>query len=401
MDDTIQTAIKAKSLNESSAKTANADYATIVIGGGITGCAAAYYLAKSGREVALIEEFDLNTQASGRNAGSLHGQIQHHPFVERGEEWARAFLPALSFLADSVELWRGLEAELGTDLEVTTGGGILVAETTGQMRDIERKVNLERAAGYPSELIGRDDLARIAPYISDSMMGAEFSPSEGVANPLLATPALAKAATHHGAAIHIHTRVLSIDSEPAGYHVITTKGSMRCRDLVIAAGSETSRLGSILGKNLPVQDEAIQLSVTEPVEQFVPHLVYFAGDALTFKQSKTGTLLIGGGWPAYQPEPGGSVRVDARSLQENLKVAQTVVPSVGRVRVVRTWAGIARRTPDLMPIIGKVSDRGQVVVGLFPHMGFTAGPLLGKTLSDLVLGRRSDRDLSPFSPDRF
>ena len=54
-----------------------------------------------------------------------------------------------------------------------------------------------------------------------------------------------------------------------------------------------------------------------------------------------------------------------------------------------------------MPVIGKVSDRGQVVVGLFPHMGFTAGPLLGKTLSDLVLGRRSDRDLSPFSPDRF
>lgn len=401
MDDTIQTAIKAKGLNESPAKDAKGDYATIVIGGGITGCAAAYYLAKSGREVALIEEFDLNTQASGRNAGSLHGQIQHHPFVERGEEWGRAFLPALSFLADSVELWKGLGAELGTDLEVTTGGGILVAETTEQMRDIERKVALERAAGYPSELIGGDELARIAPYISYSMLGAEFSPCEGVANPLLASPALAKAATLNGAAIHTHTRVLSIDREPAGYHIITTKGSMRCRDLVIAAGSETSRLGSILGKGLPVQDEAIQLGVTEPVERFVPHLVYSAGAALTFKQSKTGTLLIGGGWPAHQPKPGGPVSVDARSLRANLEVAQTVVPSIGKVRLIRTWAGIVRETPDLMPIIGKVTYSGRVVVGLFPHMGFTAGPLLGRTLADLVLGNPSDRDLGPFSPDRF
>ena len=150
-----------------------------------------------------------------------------------------------------------------------------------------------------------------------------------------------------------------------------------------------------------MQDEAIQLSVTEPVERFIPHLVYFAGAALTFKQSKTGTLLIGGGWPAHQPTPEGPVSVDARSLRENLKVAQTVVPSIGKVRLIRTWAGIARQTPDLMPIIGKVSDRGRVVVGLFPHMGFTAGPLLGKTLSDLVLGQPSDRDLSPFSPDRF
>ncbi len=58
----------------------------IVVGGGITGASAAYYLSKSGADVALLEKSDLNTQASGRNAGSLHGQIQFEPFEQLGIE---------------------------------------------------------------------------------------------------------------------------------------------------------------------------------------------------------------------------------------------------------------------------------------------------------------------------
>ena len=70
----------------------------LVIGGGVTGCAAAYYLARAGARVTLAERHDLNTQASGRNAGGLHGQIQHEPFLELGEGWARAFGPTLALM---------------------------------------------------------------------------------------------------------------------------------------------------------------------------------------------------------------------------------------------------------------------------------------------------------------
>src|SRR2546423_14129965 len=111
----------------------------LVVGGGVTGCAAAYYLAQAGADVTLVERYDLNTQASGRNAGGLHGQIQHEAFMELGEEWAREFAPSLALMHDSIALWQGLSDELGTDLEVSVAGGIVVAATDAQLRDLERK----------------------------------------------------------------------------------------------------------------------------------------------------------------------------------------------------------------------------------------------------------------------
>ena len=90
----------------------------LIVGGGLAGVATAYYLAREGVEATLIERDDLNAQASGANAGSLHAQIPHEPFVTEGEAWATAFAPAISLLVDSIRLWSGLEAELGADLEV-------------------------------------------------------------------------------------------------------------------------------------------------------------------------------------------------------------------------------------------------------------------------------------------
>src|SRR3954470_10073035 len=89
-----------------------------IVGGGLTGCAAAYHLARAGADVVLVERHDLNTQASGRNAGGLHGQIQHPSFLQRGEAWARRFAALLPLLRDAVSLWTTLEEELGADLEV-------------------------------------------------------------------------------------------------------------------------------------------------------------------------------------------------------------------------------------------------------------------------------------------
>ncbi len=86
-------------------------------------------------------------QASGANAGSFHAQIPHITFLEEGEAWARNFAPVVEMLIEAIKLWRGLEAELDADLEVRIGGGILIADRPEQMRDIERRMSLERAHG--------------------------------------------------------------------------------------------------------------------------------------------------------------------------------------------------------------------------------------------------------------
>lgn len=159
----------------------------IVVGGGITGCATAYYLAQWGASVTVLERAQLNTEASGRNAGSLHGQLQNDGFLRLGEQWAHESMSALALLIDSIALWREVGQELGVDLEVTTNGGLLVAETDQQMRDIERKVAVERSHGLEMELLDREDLRQKAPYVSESMVGAEFSPYEDLEPAQVAT----------------------------------------------------------------------------------------------------------------------------------------------------------------------------------------------------------------------
>ncbi|MCY4368803.1 MAG: FAD-binding oxidoreductase [bacterium] len=372
----------------------------LVVGGGVTGCSAAWHLAGYGAEVLLLEQFDLNTQASGRNAGSLHGQIQHGSFLEFGDEWGRAFLPALLFLHRSLDIWRGLGERLSTDLEVRLNGGLLIAETADQMRDIERKVAIERSVGVESDLLDRQDLAKVAPYVSSRMVGAQLSRVEGKANPMLAAPALARAAIGRGADIQVNTKVRGLDWGNGVFTALTSTGKVTARRVVLVTGNSLNRFASLWGRPLPIMDDPAQVGATEPMAPMVHHLVYYAGGQLTFKQAKAGTLLIGGGWSSDIDPSTGVTRVNPANLVANMRVALRVVPSLAGVRLIRTWSGAGLATPDLSPIIARLGPPG-LVVGVYPHMGLTAGPLLGRVLAQLALDRPPEVDLTPFAPDRF
>ncbi len=372
----------------------------VVIGGGVAGCATAYYLAAAGVDVLLLEQYDLNTQASGRNAGSLHGQIQFPSFVEYGSDWARDFLPALRMLVDSLAMWDGLSAELGVDLEVSRKGGVLVAETDQQLRRVAAKAELEQRAGFDAQVLSASELQQLAPYVAPRMAGGLYASVEGKANPLLAAPAFAAAALRLGARLRTRVTVTSLDGGNRRYRLSTSRGPVHCRAVVCAAGANTSALGALVGARLPVTDEPVQVNVTEAVAPLVPHLVYFAGDKLTLKQARSGSLLIGGGWPA-RSGPDGSPIVDPDSVRANLAVAMRVVPAVARAQLLRTWVGVGAGTPDLRPLLGEAPGRPGLFFGLFPHMGLTAGPILGRVLADLVRFGSTDRDLTSFALDRF
>jgi sarcosine oxidase, subunit beta len=376
------------------------EFENIIVGGGITGTAAAYFLAKEGKEVALCEQFDLNTQASGRNAGSLHGQIQFDPFHKLGFEWAKSFLPALKFLADSLDMWTNLASDLGTDLEVFRGGGLLVAETKAEMTLLSTKVELEQTLGIAAELLTGDQLRQKAPYISEKMLGAAYSPIEGKANPLLAAPAFAEAAKKHGAKIFTGVEVFSITKESNGYRLMTSDGDFLCKNVLLTSNAGLTKLGTNFGLSLPISDEPVQVSVSEIVSPFVKHLIYFSGERLTFKQAKSGSLLIGGGWPARINSEGIPV-LNPDSLRANMRVAIKVVPSIAEVKIIRTWIGVGNGTPDHRPIIGEVEGYKGVFIGMFPGMGFSAGPLLGKVLADLATEQIINRNLEAFSISRF
>ena len=372
----------------------------IVIGGGITGASTAYYLSKNGADVALLEKFDLNTQASGRNAGSLHGQIQFEPFEQLGVDWAKSFLPALSFMADSLKIWSTLSTELNTDLETSSNGGIMVAESEDDLRHLRTKVELENSIGIQSTLLNRDELLEKAPYVSGKMIGAAFCPIEGKANPLVTAPAFARQAQINGATIRTGVEVFDVQKCKDGFSLMTSDGEYLCKKLVLTSNAGLSKLTQGLGVAVPIVDEPVQVSVTEQMEKFVDFLIYFTGGKLTLKQARSGSLLIGGGWPASVDKDGKST-LNPESLRSNLDVALKVVPALSSVKIIRTWIGVGNQTPDQRPIVDQVPGAPGAYLGMFPSMGFSAGPLLGQTLAELALMNSASRDLSQFTMERF
>ena len=376
------------------------NFDVIVIGGGSAGCATAYNLAIKGANVALLERFDLNTQASGRNAGSLHGQIQFEPFHELGMKWARDFLPGLSFLASSLDIWKTLSEKLNTDLEVGGKGGLMVAESASDMVALEAKVKLENEVGIASRLIDQKELQEMAPYISKKMLGAAFCPIEGKANPLVTAPAFAARAKDAGASVVTGVEVLAIEKVDGKFKILSSAGDFYAAKVVLTANAGLPKLAKSLGLDLPISDVPVQVSVTEQVDKFVNHLIYFTTEKLTFKQANSGSLLIGGGWPARYDNSGEAV-LNLDSLQSNLRVALKVCPSISKIKVIRTWIGVGNGTPDHNPVIGEIPGSSGAYVGMYPYMGFTASPLLGEVLSDLVLNSTPKIDLKPFSLTRF
>ena len=364
------------------------EFDAIVIGGGLAGTATAYYLAKAGVGTLLLERGDLNTQASGSNAGSLHAQIAYEPFSLQGDEWAREFAPVIRLLKESIEIWRGLPQELGADLEVSLQGGLIVARTAAEMRMLERKAALERSVGLEVELLSRADLLVRAPYLAESIIGGTFCAIEGKANPLRAAPAFAAAAERLGARIERRAEVVGISRrERGGFEVTTLRGTFSAGRVVNAAGVDAGTIARMLGVELNVYGEAIQVSVTEPVEPLVPHLVYCAWEKLSLKQTALGTILIGGGWPADRDARGRPL-VNADSLANNLAVALNVVPSLASAKIARTWAAEVNGNDSWKPMIGEVPGVPGFYVNFFPWLGFTGGPIAARSVAELIAAAR-------------
>lgn len=357
----------------------------VVIGGGLTGTAIAWFLAREGAEVTLLEAGDLNTQASGTNAGSIHLQIPHPEFVKLGADWARAYAPSLRLLRASLEMWQTLPDELGADLDVKLAGGLVVATTDTQMRQIEAKAQIERAAGVETEILTREDLRRIAPYLTTDAIGAGFCAMEGKANPLRATPALAAAARAAGAIIRTHMPVTGLEPMSGGYRLTTPEGPVHARRVINAAGARAAEIGALLGLRIDLQGFALQVTATQALAPLIPHLVYSAAGKLSVKQARNGTCLIGGGWAARQ-RANGTLSLIPANLSGNLATAAQVIPTLESAQTVRTWTAIVNGTADWRPIIGEVPGHNGFFLALFPWMGFSAGPMTARLVADMVLG---------------
>jgi glycine/D-amino acid oxidase-like deaminating enzyme len=381
----------------SAANLGSADVA--IVGGGLMGSAVAYYLAKGGVDVAVLERGSINREASGSNAGSLHLQIYIHPHFP--DDWIDRIRPSIALMREAAKGWATMESELGADCGVRLGGGFWVAETSDEMRLIETKVAAENAMGVESTVLLRNELLAVAPYLGPHVIGGSLLKGEGFANPLLVTPAHVKAAQRHGARFIGDATVRSITNEKNGFVVETGRGAFRARQVVSAAGAWTAEVGRMVGLKIPVTGAAGQVIVTEGRPPIMPnHLLQHVGKGLTLRQTPHGTFVIGGGWPGRYDRARGRCIPLLDSIVGNCWVAARTVPEVARAQLVRGWSGMGSGVPDGLPIIGESSAVKGFHV-LYAPLGFTMGPICGRVFAENFLNGDAIVPVAPYTPDRF
>jgi glycine/D-amino acid oxidase-like deaminating enzyme len=387
-------------------------YDVAVIGGGLIGCASAYYLSLSGARVILIERGQINQGASGQNAGSLHFQLEYR-LIEFKEKFAKEleYFVALTQLA--INHWKGIEQELKCDLELVMDGGFMVAETTEEIKVLQEKSEIEKSQGLAVDLLDDKEIHKLAPYLSSKVQAALYCPHEGHCNPRLLTPAYARSAQTRGTDILTNTIVADIRLRERKWEIDfssdspdTKKETLVASSILNTAGAWAGEIGKMVDIKLPLQAVGLIMNVTEKIPPVLHHLVQHVGRKLSMKQVDDGNVLIGGGWLAELQHKDGvwlshkPPLINTDSIKENLRVATDVAPFLKELNLIRTWTGITALFPDQLPILGEVPQAPGFYVAV-GGSGFTYGPTYARLMSELILTGSTGFPIKPYSPDRF
>jgi glycine/D-amino acid oxidase-like deaminating enzyme len=370
---------------------------TLVIGGGIVGTCLGGFLAGDGADVAVIDAGWPG--GSIANAGSIHVQMQSF-FLRERPQYVPRIEQSLPLYRKAVAFWKTFERELGADCELRITGGLMVAEDQRQLDFLIKKSRREAELGLDVTILGRPELDKIAPYLGPAVIGAEYCADEGKVNPLLANPALRRWAKRRGAIFLDAEPVVRLEATPAGFCIGTSRGQVRAGRVVLSAGYGGKALAAQVGVAVPAEPEPLHMNITDATVPFIGHLVQHADRPITLKQFGSGQVVIGGGWPAELSAPGEIPKVRLSSMIGNVSLAQHIIPRIGALRVIRTWAGLNTDIDGCGALGGIEAVRG-LFLAIPGSAGYTLGPISARLVADCVLGRDPGEDIASNSPDRL
>ncbi len=357
--------------------------AVIVIGGGVTGLSAAWWLARSGTDVLVLDKGIVGWEASGRNGGGA----SHYQSPLFDEEQ---------------RMWPQMDALLGYPTEHQRER-IIIAISRRQLEQYLYIATMCGDMGYRVDTLDAKQAQDAVPLAGDNCVGGIHFRFGGHANPQRTVQAYAWALQDLGGRIVQHSPVVSLEAKGGKVIAVNTPTARYgCDAVVVAAGPQTGMLLAPLGINVPLASARAEMIVTEPAPMMP--LGGVDGNGLYGRQTLRGNLAYGGG-PHEWIDVGanGPEARPATPLTRNLarRVAE-LLPKAAHLNVIRSWAGVVENTPDGRPIIDRLTSPDNVVVATMSGVGFGLSPASGHAIRDLVLdGTCSFAEIGKLGLSRF
>ena len=352
------------------------------------GCSLAFYLARQGRSVIVVDRGRIGQGATAACAGGIRAQFSTEVNIRMGMEAKRV----LSRFVD----------ETGHTADFRQVGYLFLLTTDNERASFAEAVRLQRRLGVEDvvELSPSDARAIVPGLETGDLAGATFCPSDGLAGPNEVTYGFANAARRHGAVILEDTPLDAFITR--GNMVVgvgTAHGEFTCDDTVICGGPWSAALGAMLGLALPIEPSRRQVFVSEPfsgIGRRSPMTIDFHS-SFYFHPEGDGVLF---GMSDPSVPPGEDLTVDWSMLERITTVAQRRWPPLLDARVKTAWAGLYEMTPDFQPLVGPLRPGLWVAAGFSGH-GFMMAPVLGRCLASWMVDGAPPTDLAAFAPDRF
>jgi sarcosine oxidase, subunit beta len=353
-------------------------YDAIIIGAGSIGTPTAFFLAKAGLLVLVVDQLPSVGQASNKHAiGGIRATHSDPAKIALGKR--------------SREIFSTWKENHGDEIEWHTGGYSFVAYEEEHAALLKDLVTYQQDQNLAINWLNKNELLTIIPNLNPkALLGGTFSPNDGSASPLLAAFAFHKRAVQAGAVFKFNETVLEILRE--GDRVIgirTNLGEYHSQWVINAAGGWAKALSQKIGLNVPVNPDSHEAAITEPVSRlFHPMIVDMRarpGSAnFYFYQHPTGKIIF-----CMTPDPpilGTHTIASQGFLPKAARRLIEVMPILKNIRVRRVWRGIYPMTPDGSPIIGEVNglDGYLLAVGMCGQ-GFMFGPGVGQLLTHIIL----------------
>lgn len=366
----------------------------IIVGGGVVGNAAAYYLAKRGVEVIVLEGSDsIGHGGSSRNGGGVRQSgrdVRELPYAIYGIK----------------NMWPTLSEELGVDVEYVRKGNLRLGLNEDHIKILEGLTANAQGLGLDVTMVSAEEVKDICPHLSDQVVGASWCPTDGHANPMKTTLAYFKRARELGVTFISGAKATAIKKiRGKARQVVVEDGTIfEGEHIILAAGYESRFVADSVGINIPMYPYFGSAVVTEAQPKMFDIMLGVATAEIYGHQCAHGSFVFGSGTglePTKKPDMD-DLKLMSLDGSANCRGIMKYVPKLKDAKIVRTWGGWMDMTPDGVPVISPVEEVPGLIIacGMCGH-GFGTAPAVGYMLSQMVVGEKTVCDLTPLRYDRF